>query len=637
MALAAAYVATARSPALVASEALSPQLEIFYNARLAMRQSQPTEVLKLWLLHNSVHHHLGEENKRTTAAFRSVVWAALGQLGLCQDGFLKDDDDAGLWPLAMHNYLVASISRGDPPDREPPFAAFEVGRQQRFVSLFDVLSLPELKSVVFTRTGCYWPRIAHFHMSGSPFANLKDRYLAARLLRQLLTTALGTAKPHLVRGLSVVQARIFDLDLALTQLQRSQVRRQAVQTKQRARSLGVSEPASQEVLAQASAWPPNSPEAAFLRTCLNWTANEWLALSRERRLFLFAQAHSVASPEQDLEPVILNIIDALIADGQGDEVPAWVAHLNADEKPNARALVFAGDRGKRLLQIEADSGFRERATIALHRGVAFLEGNQLQDALRAFAYAMANADDSAAAILNMNLARRWLAFVMSRYETTQEVIATLQALVPQQEWNLLAEELIWKAALRADSPSFERAVATVRRGGALDERISNLRVLAEGQPRVLLQRLQVRVATEPHLVLRFTGHLLAHIEAEDKDVRQAHINTLTLQVGMLEALAADPTLRKANLSAVQEQLLRARAILAGLGVEDTSTAGKARGLAVEKHTFAGNVRLAPTDPLPWPFVLPEVRAPSAFAPMRLEPVEWRNHRGQLVFGWSVRE
>ena len=40
--------------AAVADDALPDQTLVFYNARLALRDDQPTEVLKLWLLRNSL-------------------------------------------------------------------------------------------------------------------------------------------------------------------------------------------------------------------------------------------------------------------------------------------------------------------------------------------------------------------------------------------------------------------------------------------------------------------------------------------------------------------------------------------------------------------------------------------------------
>ena len=91
----------------------SDQTVVFYNARMALREGKPGEVLKLWLLRNGIAdqgRHLGKHDEE----FRSVVWAALGQLGICQDGYPKDDEGgAALWPISVHNWVLYA-SRGIP-------------------------------------------------------------------------------------------------------------------------------------------------------------------------------------------------------------------------------------------------------------------------------------------------------------------------------------------------------------------------------------------------------------------------------------------------------------------------------------------------------------------------------------------
>ncbi|MGQ0505950.1 MAG: hypothetical protein ACT4TC_11610 [Myxococcaceae bacterium] len=60
-------------------------------------------------------------------------------------------------------------------------------------------------------------------------------------------------------------------------------------------------------------------------------------------------------------------------------------------------------------------------------------------------------------------------------------------------------------------------------------------------------------------------------------------------------------------------------------------------MAPGHQTFAGNIRLAPSDKLPWPFPVPEVEAPTPFAPIVLTPVEWRDASAELVWGWRITE
>ena len=82
---------------------------------------------------------------------------------------------------------------------------------------------------------------------------------------------------------------------------------------------------------------------------------------------------------------------------------------------------------------------------------------------------------------------------------------------------------------------------------------------------------------------------------------------------------------------------RTQAILEGLGGLglDASARDRARALAPGSTVFAGSVRLAPGDPLPWPFSGPEPSAPSIFEPIQLVLQEWTGEDGALVFGWSI--
>lgn len=467
---AAPLLALTLATAAVASEPPSKQALVFYNARLALREERPEEVLKLWLLRNSLANQ-GERGIHDEE-FRSVVWAALGSRGLCQDGLGPDNQGgAGLWPLALHNWVTQAMVKGPPTEVPPPFGAFEVGRQQRFISLNDVLSAPELRSVSFFRGTCLLAYLTMFeagqmpHFEPLPRYDLEDRLVSGQLLRRLLRQSLQTLMREKVQSVAAVEARIFDLDLALVRLRAREARQEGLSAAWRARSAGVSKEGIREVREAATAWPEHSEHAAFLRRSLTWRADEWLSLSRQRRLYLFSQARPLARDARALEQLVVDIIDALIEQKAGEELESWIGYLNASETPSRRGVLIAGERGKRLLELEPGTGFRERSIIALHRGVAFLESGQMQDALRSFAYAMATAEESRESAVTLALARRWLSFVLARYETNEEVIATLKALVPRQEYNAVIEELVWRAALRSDEPSFERLVASARRGG----------------------------------------------------------------------------------------------------------------------------------------------------------------------------
>ena len=52
--------------------------------------------------------------------FRSVTWAALGQSGLCPDGFALDTQGARIWPVAFHNWLAQNLVPRPSPHARPP-------------------------------------------------------------------------------------------------------------------------------------------------------------------------------------------------------------------------------------------------------------------------------------------------------------------------------------------------------------------------------------------------------------------------------------------------------------------------------------------------------------------------------------
>ncbi len=608
---------------------------LFFNARLALREGKADEALKLWLLHNVLQNR--GQRGADEEEFRSVVWAALGALGLCQDGYFRDDEGgAGLWPLALHNWVIHAITKGPPFDQQSPFDAFDVARQQRFISLHDVLSEPELRSAKFFRGPC---RLARSTMEEElpelPGFDPRDRFSAGLLLRYLLESSLRILVRAKVESVAAIEARIFDLDLALANMQARKARQAAFAAKQKAKTKGVSEVGVKEVRDRAAAWPTDSPQAAFLRKCFGWQTSEWMILSRPRRLFLFAQARPFAPDPATVDRLILSIIDALIERKEGVELESWIGFLDAGGAASRREALCGGERGKRLLELDPSTGFRERAAIALHRGVGFLESGQRQEALRAFAYAMSSAEDSRDPATTTALARRWLSFVLARYQTTDEVIATLKALVPKQEYNAVVEDLAWTAALRADLSSFDRVVASTRRGGAFDARAERLRLLAAGKAGELATLLRDGTIDEPYLTMRFIKQLFERIELEEADVRAANASMLEQVVVVLETSIKGG--RGAQVRQTEELLIRGRALLEGLGRLDRSVEGRARALSPGHEAFAGNIRLAPADPLPWPFRAPEPEAPSPFVPLLLQPLEWRDANGALVFGWRISE
>ena len=612
----------------------SNQTLIFYNARLAGREKHPNEVLKLWLLHNSVAELLREPPVHEPD-FLSSTWVALGDSGLCPDGLIDDEAGAGLWPLALRNWLVRNLTAQPPGDPMSPFDAFEVGKQQRLVSMQDTLSARELQTVSFFRTACWWPWNEMWdEVPGLP--DLKDRIGVAKLMRQLLRRSRSTLAKDKVVQREVIEARIFDIDLLLTELKARQARRLARATQRRAKALGVAQATGEPAPLPYS---PSSEEGKLLRGSLRWSTQAWLGLTPERRLFLFSKAKPFSDDAAGLARLQLSLLDANLARRSGDEVEQWVASFTAGNGAVARHQVFDGERGRRLLELDPTTGFRERAVISLHRGVGFLEVGALEESLRSFAYALAHAGESREEDALHSLSRRWLSYVLSRHETTDGLIATLRALVPRNDYNAVIEDLVWRAAFTADAKSFELCARSTRGNGALDQRIARLRPLASGKLTPFGTELRQALADESFSALRFVRQLLERLEAEGGDVRKAQAPTLALVAKLLSAVAANAESGGAAQQRTANELLgRAQAVLDGLAdLGPDSQARLPRDLAPSNETFAGSIRLAPSDPLPWPFAVDDAPAPSAFTRLELVPMEWRDAKGELVMGWRIEE
>ena len=625
---------------------VTDQTLIYYNARLALREGQPLEAVKLWWLRTAAE----DQTQRLSPHdddLHSVTWAALGDLGVCADGLPLDNASVGLWPLGLHNWVIRNRSRRPKAERPNHFQAFEVGRQARQVSLNDVLSAQELRTVRLRRTPCVRPRTALLASGQSVTADLSDRRVSARLLKFLVHKARETlARPESaprVRGLAALDARIFDLELQLVELAARAARREALAASRegRIRGLSTESVAAMREDAEAYAFGADTEPARILEATTGWPVAEWMTLSPERRRFLFDHAHAYdgtsAEGRAALDRTALGIADRLIGAEDGTDVERWLARHGASQSDvAARELIWGGDRGLRLLALDEDSGFQERSVIALHRGVDHLGRGAREDALRSFAFALQHASSSRRSDEVERLARRWLSYVASQFVIRDELLTTLQELVPRNDYAILLEDLLWRAAFRADADSFALGQARQIGRSASGRRLELLAPLATGELRPFAAGLRQRMRRSPSEALRFTDQLLERLELEDAPVRAAHLPTLRIVRAELErvALAADSGShgRRAG-----DLLRRLQAIVEGLGAlgADASASERARSLAPTGEVYAGSVRLAPSDPLPWPFRPVAEGAPSVYEPFRLVPVEWRDADGARVFGWRV--
>lgn len=615
-----------------AAEQPSPQTLVYYNARMALREQRPLEATRLWLLRNAVEDATGQVSVHD-GDFQSVTWAALGELGICQDGLAADDDGAGLHPLALHNWVTRNMSRRIPAARPRPFDAFEGDVQARFFGIHDVLSGEELKTAHLFRGRCLAWRVDLVESGQLPNADLADRAVAAKLLMHLLERSRETLVHERVVGEAVIEARLFDLKLQIAELAERKARQEA---RDRARRLSEDGMPRQSVRAFDEDAPltvlsPESPAGRLLLGSLEWSIREWLTLSDDRRLFVFDAARKLGADEPRLRGIALGILDALVEQGRGEEVSAWIARVDASPE-----VIWAGDRGRTLLALDPLSGFDERAVVALHRGVAQLQEGDLGASLRSFAFALQEAPRSRREEEVAGLARRWLSYVAAQYTIGEPLLITLKQLVPRRDYSAILEDLLWRAAFHADAGSFAVGLRNQVGRGALERRVDLLLPLADGDLRRFERDLRARLESSTGETLRFLEQLLERLELEDADVRTDQAPTVLRIRRLLVPFAEDEQGGRQQRRATA-LLARSQALLEGIGAfDEASLTDRARALAPAGETFAGAVRLAPSDALPWPFAVVEVDAPSAFSPLQLTPIEWRAD-GERVLGWRISE
>jgi hypothetical protein len=300
-----------------------------------------------------------------------------------------------------------------------------------------------------------------------------------------------------------------------------------------------------------------------------------------------------------------------------------------------RQAIWGGARGERLLSLDDASGFRERSVIALHRGVQLLEAGDLQGALRSFAFALDKSNESREAAAVQALSLRWLSFVAAQFSIDDELLTLLQALTPPLEYAMILEDLVWHAAFHADRTSFDRAVRHQVGRSALVQRIDLLRPLSRGDVARFSKQVGRELEESPATTLRFLKQLVERLETEDAGVRAAQADTVRNVRRMALPLTLDEGNKGGQARQAQALVERCQSLLDGLGELEADARSRARSVAPDSDVFAGSVRLAPSDPLPWPFPAPTVQAPSVFLPLTLRPEEWRATSGELVFGWSI--
>ncbi|MEY3902341.1 MAG: hypothetical protein RL189_1647, partial [Pseudomonadota bacterium] len=147
-------------------------------------------------------------------------------------------------------------------------------------------------------------------------------------------------------------------------------------------------------------------------------------------------------------------------------------------------------------------------------------------------------------------------------------------------------------------------------------------------------QLMGRLDEEPYSTLRFIGLLLDRIESEDTQIRKRmtpilkNLSVLQDGRGKLKGRVGE------NLQKISK---RAHEILRVLSSDSVSSlATKARGYNPQDGVFVGHVRVAPTDPLPWPYAAPNPSSPQPFAPIVVVPEQW-SVGTTSVLGWKIVE
>jgi hypothetical protein len=168
----------------------------------------------------------------------------------------------------------------------------------------------------------------------------------------------------------------------------------------------------------------------------------------------------------------------------------------------------------------------------------------------------------------------------------------------------------------------------------MERRLLLLEPLAEGDLTRFDRQIRRGLEQSTNETLQVLEQFLQRLELEDIQVREAHIPTLVTIIDVLQPMLEGDTRGRAPRKAA-ELADRAQAILEGLGaMSNARPQQRAHTLGPDSEVYAGSLRLAPVDPVPWPFRIMPSSAPSVFEPLKLTPVEWRVE-GELIYGWEI--
>ncbi|MBM4280245.1 MAG: hypothetical protein FJ137_05640 [Deltaproteobacteria bacterium] len=631
------FAAVVGAPVAVDSELerLPPHDRVLAEARRALAARDPQGTLHLWLLHRAMPWDASFADE---SAFLSTVWVATGETGVCPDGLPDDAEGARLWPVALHNWLLARVRRGPPDDLPPTWGTFPVRLQTRPISLFDTLSLEELRTARLVVGPCNAHLWATTRLPTLHWMDLQDRLSVGLVLHELLLLAERVTDPTLVRGKPLLAARRFDLNASLTRLARDRARADTTLAATVLRSSGLATDGLVSWQQERARTFATGTTAGFWQVASSWPASTWLDLPTDRRAGLFVEAREALRAAGAEERIVLGVLEGVIDRRDGDDVQRWLGAVDGlPDAPAIRARLMTGDVGARLLSLSPDDGFRERAVVSLHRGVDRVQAGESLAALRSFADALATAETSTVAGPVHDLTLRWFSFVVGSYEATPAVLEIVERFVPGADHGAVLEAVLWRALFRGDVASYERATALLPRGAREQRaRFALLAPIAGGDVDAAFGAFDDALHERPRAMLDLAARLLDRLADEPATLRARHAPSLQRLLPTLEKTASTSE-SKARRATAEKLAARAQAMLESIGRWRQETSARARAHAPDYETDAGALRLAPADPLPWPFAIVAPRPMDPFTPIRIVPVRWRGPDGAVVQGWSLRE
>ena len=610
------------------------QDDVHANARLALRDDYPDETLKLWFLQNSLES-TSQEAGPYGDDFHSLAWTALSRLGICAEGLAKDSKGAGIWPVAQHNLMLKMLRKPPLTSRLTPFDAFQLGYQQRFVGIYDVLNRDEIAALRFRSNFCLTPYLEKAEIWDFPWSDNDLRVTRAIVLKRLLQDALTTTANPKVRGQAVLSARIFDLNLYLIdQVERERRRARSEQaragktaqfspkavrdmTHPRERAFIGAEREQEEILEQSS----------------KWQTAEWLQIEPERRLYLFMRTAEFHQNSMNLDKLLLELIDVFIARKDGQSLNHWLGVYHELSDGDRRREIWSGQRGQQILQLGPEEGFQEQAVIHLHQGIHAIQTGDYLAGFKAFAESIAVADTSTHPDKVRNLALRWIAHTAGQFTLDKTLLSILEKSLPKLERIEILESLLWQAAWSGDEAAFKLGEKQLARRRAATERMATIRPLASGDIKMLIRNLKQVSAQRPSAAIKIVEVLLQTFERQTLERRRAHRTTLTALNRYLDWLIGKQDQRsfERRLTRLEDQLDSI-----SLGLDNLSDSDRVlQETSPYSTTFIGSVKLAPTDTPPWPFRVPSIKRPNPFSPIQLTPVEWRSKENELVMGWLL--